>query len=86
MNPKKAANLVQEDADGHLIVLDGDNGQVHKLNPTAAMILELCDGALSAEEIAAEVASACDVDVSLITDDVRATLAEFAEKDLISLA
>jgi hypothetical protein len=52
--PRRAEGVtLQEIADGFM-AHDPAHGRVHYLNPTAAIVLELCDGATSAAAIAAE--------------------------------
>ncbi len=85
MNPQKASNLEQEEVEDSLIVLDGQNGQVHKLNLTAAMIFELCDGSNSAHAICVEIASTFGVEPSNVEQDVEATLADFVSKGIVKV-
>jgi len=49
--PCKADGLDISPADDGYIIYDPDNDRVHYLNPTAALILELCDGRHSEQEV-----------------------------------
>jgi len=53
--PKAADGLERNEVEDGLIVYQESTDRVHHLNPTAAVILELCDGSRSTEEIAAAV-------------------------------
>jgi len=54
--PQRAAGLELNEADDGMIVFQESTDRVHHLNPTAAVILELCDGTRTSGEIAAAVA------------------------------
>jgi hypothetical protein len=55
---RKAQNLEIHIVDGQCVVYDTGADRVHYLNPTAALVLELCDGSRSAQQIAALVQEA----------------------------
>jgi coenzyme PQQ synthesis protein D (PqqD) len=51
MRPRRAANVeLSEVTDGYL-VYQPERDRVHYLNPTAALILQICDGGLTAEDL-----------------------------------
>jgi hypothetical protein len=50
--PKIVEGLDINETDDGLIVYQESTDRVHHLNPTAAVILELCDGSRTVEEIA----------------------------------
>ena len=54
--PTRAEGLDRNETDDGMIVYQESTDRVHHLNPTAAVILELCDGSRTAGEIAAAVA------------------------------
>ncbi len=49
--PKQIEGLTLTAVDDGFIIHDADKDRVHYLNPTAALILTLCDGSNAAEEI-----------------------------------
>jgi hypothetical protein len=49
--PCKMDGLDISPADDGYIIYDPDNDRVHYLNPTAVLILELCDGRHSEQEV-----------------------------------
>jgi pyrroloquinoline quinone biosynthesis protein D len=65
-----SAHQLQKDPSGRGHVLVSPKGSV-QLNESAAMVLALCDGTLTAEEIVARVLGARD---DSLADDVRAFL------------
>ena len=83
MKPRHSPTVEKEAIDSELIVLDTQAGQVHKLNSTAAMIFELCDGSRSPEQIATFIADACEQPQDLVLEDVEKALATFLELKLI---
>jgi hypothetical protein len=51
--------------------------QLYYLNPSAALVLGLCDGTASVAQTAAELAEAFGADPLVVEDDVRATVRRF---------
>ena len=51
-NPRRVDNLDINPAEDGFIIYQPEQDRVHFLNPTAVLILELCDGARSPREIA----------------------------------
>ena len=54
--PKKSDGLEIDEVEDGFVIYQPDRDRVHYLNPTANLILELCDGSLTAEQIAALIA------------------------------
>jgi Coenzyme PQQ synthesis protein D (PqqD) len=50
--PKKSDGLEIDAVEDGFVIYQPDRDRVHYLNPTANLILELCDGSLTAEQIA----------------------------------
>lgn len=69
-------------ADGY-IIYDAHRGPTHFLNPTAAAVLELCDGANDAGAIAAVLQSAFNLPEAPIAD-VEGSLASLHSNGLIA--
>jgi Coenzyme PQQ synthesis protein D (PqqD) len=82
MNPRKADSLEINEAEDGLVVYDPGHDMVHHLNPSAALIFDLCDGTRDADEIARVLAEAWSLQDAPI-DDVRAGLEELTERKLI---
>ena len=65
------------------ILHDGQNGQAHVINGTAAQLWELCDGR-SLEELVAAFAAVYGREPATVADDVSRTLARFDELGLLT--
>ncbi len=80
--PRQLSGIEFEEAADGLVTYQGENGKVCYLNPTATLILSLCNGSLTVAEIAAIVAKAFSLP-SLPIDDVERSLGEFDQAELI---
>jgi pyrroloquinoline quinone biosynthesis protein D len=65
------------------VVLDGEGRMVRGLNPIGARVFELMDGARSAEEISATIASEFSVPVARARRDVLQLLTVLSEWNLV---
>ncbi|MEM7707360.1 MAG: PqqD family protein [Pseudomonadota bacterium] len=83
MNPEKKPNLEIEVVDDEMIVLDADNQKVHKLNGTAAAVLESCDGSNSVDDIVTWLAGEFGVPTERVDADVRQILEVFSDSGLL---
>jgi hypothetical protein len=82
LRPRRAPKLdISEVIDG-LLVYQPDRDRVHFLNPTAALVLESCDGTLRAAELPDLVAAAFALDAPPV-DDVAACLAALLQEGLL---
>ena len=61
--PRKSDGLEIDQAEDGFVVYQPDRERVHYLNPTANLILELCDGTLTATQIAELIAQTFDLAV-----------------------
>jgi PqqD family protein of HPr-rel-A system len=76
-NPSKTQELEIRKVGDDVLVHDPAHGKVHVLNATAGAVLEMCDGARSAEEIARSLSDATGADRAVVTRDVETILSEF---------
>jgi hypothetical protein len=67
-----------------VVILNRETEQVHRLNVTASYIWDLCDGANTPEQIAAQMAAVFDRTEHQMIGDVRATIAQLRELGLIA--
>jgi hypothetical protein len=79
--PRKSDGLETSKVEDGFVVYQADRARVHYLNPTANLILELCDGDLTAAEIAGLIAQAFDLAEPPL-DEVEAALATLAAEGL----
>lgn len=80
--PRKADALEVNEADDGLVVYDPVHDMVHHLNPSAAMIFDLCDGTRDAHAIVQILGEAYNLDAPP-QDDAMAGLRELVARQLI---
>jgi PqqD family protein of HPr-rel-A system len=71
------------EADDGLVVYDPRRDLVHHLNPTAAVIFDLCDGTRDVAAIASTLAEVFGLDAPPLAE-TQAGVAELAEQGLIA--
>lgn len=79
---RRIDGLERNEIDDGYFVSDAARGKVHFLNPTAAAVFELCDGAHDAETIARALAAAFGL-VTPPRSDVEACLTSLRDEGLI---
>lgn len=75
--PRVRHGLVSRQVDEELILYDAASDRVLLLNPSAAAVLDLCDGSRSVESIANEIASRYGVERGRARSSVDSALDEF---------
>jgi Coenzyme PQQ synthesis protein D (PqqD) len=83
MYPRPRPDLKARVVDGETVLLDRAGGRVHQLNATATFVWSKLDGAASAEEVAAAVAEAFEVEPQTAVRDVNALLDQFRTLNLL---
>lgn len=81
-NPVRIESLEVNEADDGLVVYDPARDMVHHLNPSAAVIFDLCDGTRDPAAIAGVLEQAYDLE-SPPLDDALTGLRDLAERELI---
>jgi len=81
--PKLKDHLVMRDVNDELAIYDHKTAQFHFLNPTAALILELCDSLNTVEDIVREISEIFNQSPASLKADVHRFLASLTEKQLI---
>lgn len=79
---RRIDKLDRNEIEGGYFVSDVARGKVHFLNPTAAAVFELCDGAHDADAIASVLATAFGL-AAPPQADVQACLASLRDEGLI---
>lgn len=79
--PKKIDGLEVDEVEDGFVIYQPERDRVHYLNPTANLILDLCDGTLTAAQIADLIAETFDI-AAPPGDEVSATLAKLAAEGL----
>lgn len=81
--PELRRGVILRQIDEDFAVYDPERDRTLLLNPSAAAILERCDGTRSVEEIAAEIASVFMAEQDGLLAQVEAALSEFAAQGLL---
>jgi hypothetical protein len=81
-NPRRAEALEVNEAEDGLVVYDPAHDMVHHLNPSAAMIFDLCDGTRDVGAIAEILGEAYELAAPPV-DDTDAGLRDLAGRNLI---
>jgi len=83
--PEKVEGLLSEELEGldEVVFVHPEDGASFSLNPTAAAILDLCNGQRSQDELVAILHDTVKADVAEARADMGSILAEFAEYGLI---
>lgn len=79
--PKKSDGLEVDEVEDGFVIYQPERDRVHYLNPTATLILELCDGTLTAEQIAELVGQTFDL-AAPPAEEVNEALATLAAEGL----
>jgi hypothetical protein len=81
-NPIRSEGLEIDEAEDGLVIFDPREDMVHHLNPTAAVIFDLCDGTRDLEQIAALLAEVYELS-GPPREDALVGLRGLAERKLI---
>jgi PqqD family protein of HPr-rel-A system len=81
--PAKGADVLELDMGDGLILFNHDSSLVHHLNPSAALVWQLCNGEASAGELAAEIAEEYGLGGDEVFQQVASVIAEFDALDLV---
>jgi PqqD family protein of HPr-rel-A system len=81
--PGKSADVLELDMGDGLILYNHDSSLVHHLNPSAALVWQLCDGEASVGQLATEIAEEYGLKASEVLKQVSAVIAEFDALDLV---
>ena len=71
--PRREPEVLARDVDGEVVLFHPGTQGIHGLNPTASFVWDLCDGRLTAEQIATEL-QAVYPDHPGVRDDVHRTI------------
>ena len=84
--PKQRAGLTVEQIDGDLILLDVSSSTVVHVNPTAALVFQLCDGQRTVEDIVAVLSAAYPESEADIPRDVAAAVESLLNQHFLEAA
>ena len=81
---QRRLDLVCRIIQGEAVILNGEAGVLHRLNPTASFIWECCDGTSSVDDIVARLANAYDVDLRTCQKDVSEIVLKLESLNLLT--
>jgi PqqD family protein of HPr-rel-A system len=81
--PAKVADVLELDMGDGLILFNHDSSLVHHLNPSAAVIWQLCTGEASVKQLAQEIAEEYGLRADQVFEQVASVIAEFDALDLV---
>ena len=84
--PTRNPGYRMETVDNDVMLFHPGKTQIHYLNPTAALIWQLCDGLRSTDELIQLLQESYPEASDEIPADVHATLRDLAQKGCLSLA
>jgi hypothetical protein len=82
MRPRRAAGVELSEVTDGFLVYQPDRDRVHYLNPTAALLLQICDGSLPAVDLPPFLATAFSL-AEPPRDEVAACLAKLLAEGLL---
>lgn len=81
--PSKVAEVLELDMGDGLILYNHDSSLVHHLNPSAALVWQLCDGQATVGDLARDIAEEYELEGSEVEGQVASVIAEFDALDLV---
>ena len=83
VKPKVREDLAVVEIDGEAVIYDERTGDLHHLNPTATIVLGLCDGTATVKEFSFDIAEAFGVPAADVERQVRALLRDLRKAGLM---
>ena len=84
-HPQRRLDLLCRTIEGEAVILNDQAGTLHRLNPTASVIWDCCDGTSSVDDIVARLASAYDVDLRTCQKDVSEIILKLESLNLLTI-
>ncbi len=83
IKPKVRQDLAIVELDGEAVIYDENDNTIHHLNPTATIVLSMCDGTSTIKEFSMEIAEAFSMPPDEIERQVRSLLRDFRKMRLL---
>lgn len=84
--PRSRSDLTVVHLDDESVVYDEESGDLHHLNPTATIVLDLCDGSSTIRELSMTVADAFGVQAGRVEPEIRTLIRQFRRGKLLEPA
>lgn len=82
--PRLREDLTIVELDGEAVIYGEAGGELHHLNPSATIVLSMCDGKRTVEGMAEAVSGAFGLPVDDVLPQVRSVVERFAEAGLLA--
>jgi len=83
VKPKRRADLAVVQIDGEAVIYDERSGHIHRLNQTATLVFECCDGRSTIPDVAADFAAVYGAPVGQMERQIRSVIRRFQLRDLL---
>jgi len=83
VKPKRRSDLAVVQVDGEAVIYDDRSGNIHRLNPTATLVFECCDGQSTIPEVAADFAAVYGAPIGQMEQQIRSVIRRFRLRDLL---
>ncbi|HEX9410533.1 MAG TPA: PqqD family protein [Actinomycetota bacterium] len=83
LKPKVREDLVVVEIDGEAVLYDPAEVLLHHLNPTAAVVLRLCDGSGTVRELSEDIADVLGMSTDKVLRQVRQVVSQFKQEGLL---
>lgn len=84
IKPKIREGLAMVVLDEEAVIYDPDTSDIHHLNPTATVVLGLCDGTQTIGEMAGHIAEAYGVSRDRVERQVRSLVRKFTQAGILN--
>ena len=81
--PQVRPDLTIVELDGEAVVYDEETTDLHRLNPTATIVLGLCDGESTLKEISNDISEAFGAPIEEVEPQVRTLIRRFRKVKLL---
>src|SRR5438093_4341488 len=81
--PRARDEVAVCDIDGEAVVYDPNGSELHYLNHSAALVLDLCDGEASMKDMATAIADVYEMPAADIEKQVRSTVRQLQARNLL---
>ena len=84
--PQASGTVATVELDGEAVLYDDSSGRLHHLNTTASLVWECCDGTVSLDTIAENLAAVFGIDTDVVRSDVLDVVRAFVGQGLLEAA
>lgn len=86
MRYKQRESLTVQAVDDEILILDLESNQIHQLNSSASFIWELCEGGITADQLAEKYAAHYEIGSDAAMTDVKQVTEQLCDMGLLEVA